>query len=997
MQLTAQKKAAPFLVEPSAYEGVRRIAEKVTGDVEKVSGVRPKIIGAWDVEKAGDVRPEALDSCGVGKPRRFREVVLCATLGKSPLLDRLAAEGKFDPAPLAGKREVYGIRLVKKPWEGAEEALVICGSDKRGTIYGLFALSEYIGVSALCYWGDVEPLRRDEITVRRNIETVSKEPSVKYRGFFINDEWPCFGSWTFSHFGGFNARMYDHVFELLLRLKGNYLWPAMWRSSFPLDGPGSLNEELADLYGVVIGFSHHEPCLRASEEWDLVRGKESVYGNEWNFLTNREGLTRYWADALKRSGKYEHLITIGMRGEHDSSVLDATLERNIHLLKDVITVQRKLIREHVSPDPAKTPQLLALYKEVESFFYGDETVAGLKDWEELTQVILMLCEDNFGFLRTLPTEELREQMAKRGCGFGMYYHFDYHGSPVSYEWLPSTPFSKTWEQMCMAYDYGIREVWIVNVGDLKGNEVALEYFLTLAYDFDTWGSSAPNSWEAYTARWLRRNFPGVEEGIREQIGQVLTQFVDMNGMRRPEALHSGVYHPCHYLETDRMLHWARRIEQTNEAVYRKLGEERYAEAAKAYYSMIYYPAKASVNLLRMHLLAGKNAHYAMQGKTVANEFAQKTADCIREDRRLMEEFASFREGKWKGMELEQHIGFVTWNEDNCRYPLRMLVEPSYKPRMTVSRKDREEIAVKRYGRPMAILVDDFLYEGKEEVCLEIANDGIGELTYEITGGADWLGVFPRKGTVRLQQEVSLRCDRARLGEETRTARLLIRDTETAVAVEIQAKAAAATAPAEAVAAQAAVGGFEPMTFLPERGIVTIEASHYARSRPTSRGGFLELRGYGRSGQGMKVFPTTESFTEDEEVPTLVYRFLAEAPGQYQVEIWTAPTNSVHNRRALRVLLGAPDGSRQTVEILPSDFRAGDGSDARWSLGVLNQIRVTKTAVACVAGVQELSVGALEAGLVLERVLIYPPGRGPLPSYLGPEESRFCFVRADQPE
>lgn len=238
-----------------------------------------------------------------------------------------------------------------------------------------------------------------------------------------------------------------------------------------------------DCYGIVMSNSTHEPCLRHSEEWDLVRGEDSVYGNEWSYLTNREGLIRYWRDGLLRSGKYENIITIGMRGERDSLMLgeDASLEQNISLLKEIITEQRKLIRECVGENE---PEMLALYKEVEAYYYGDETTPGLKDWDGLDGVTLMLCEDNYGNMRTLPTEEMRSH---RG-GFGMYYHFDYHGSPVSYEWVNSSYLPKIWDQMTMAYDFGVRDIWIVNVGDLKFQEYPLSFFMDLAYDYEKWGS-----------------------------------------------------------------------------------------------------------------------------------------------------------------------------------------------------------------------------------------------------------------------------------------------------------------------------------------------------------------------------------------------------------------------------------------------------------------------------------------------------------------------------
>ena len=966
-----------FTVEPDAFEGVKRIAQKVAADFEKVCGVLPAIAGELP---------------------KGENTVIFATLGKSPLTDKLIRENKFDPSLIRGKREVYQIKLIDdpfagspfngEPFNGVSKALLICGSDKHGTIYGMFALSEYIGVSPLHFWGDARPAKKERIEITGDIETVSKEPSVKYRGFFINDEWPCFGNWTFAHYNGFTAEMYDHVFELLLRLKGNYLWPAMWTSSFALDGPGNRNEELADIYGVVIGASHHEPCLRASEEWDKVRGKDSVYGNEWNYYTNKNGLIRYWEDGLKRSGKYEKIITIGMRGERDSSMLgdDSALKDNIDLLKDIIKNQRELIKKHVNPNLDEVPQLLAIYKEVEEYFYGSEQVAGLKHWDGLDGVICMFCEDNFGFMRTLPTRDIRQ----RKGGFGMYYHFDYHGGPISYEWMPSTTFERTWEQMCMAYDYGIKDVWIVNVGDLKFNEVPLAYFLELAYDFDKWGTNAPNSIDAYTKTWLEKTFPLAGADIREKIASVLHGYIRMNAMRRPEALNAGIYHPCHYLEADRMLALAENIEKTNEEVFSALAENE----KESYYSMIYFPAKASVNLLRMNLYAGKNRHYANQGKKIANKYSGLVTMCIEKDLALHNEYASFKNGKWKGMELERHIGFVKWNEDNCRYPLRLQVEPAYKPRMVVSRKDREEVYSKAYGSPMTLAIDDFLYIGNNEVVLEIANDGIGAIDYTIEpqGEYDWLEISSVKGTVEEQEEIILRCNRQKLNNEIQCARLLVKDKETTVAVEIKAK-------------NTAVHNLPPMTFLGNDGLIVMEANHFCDKKDTPKGtpegkpagGFVELKNYGRSsvmsnGAGMKVFPSTADFTERDEKPSITYRFLVEESGAYTAEIWTTPANSLQNKRPLRILLTDSQGRDQIVTAVPPDFMAGSPSDKRWCAGVLDQIRICKAPLTLEKGAREISVGALEAGLVLERVLIYRDGSpcmhdgAPLESYLGPPES-----------
>lgn len=953
--LAEQNKAIPFVVEQSAYEGVKRIFGKVAKDVEKVSGVLPQVS---EVVNAKDIQAE--------------EIVFAATVGNSALLDELDAAGKIDKSAVEGKWEVFSLQLVEAPFPGVKKALVIFGSDKRGTIYGMFRLSEYIGVSPMCYWGDAEPEKQDKLMLTEDIVMVSKEPSVKFRGFFINDEWPCFGNWTFSHFNGFTAEMYDYVFEFLLRMKGNYLWPAMWSSSFPLDGPGCLNEELADIYGVVIGFSHHEPCLRASEEWDKVRGVDTVYGNEWNYYTNAEGLAKYWEDGLARSGKYEHLITIGMRGERDSSMLgpDATLKDNIDLLKDIIKKQRELIGKHVNADVDSVPQLLALYKEVEAYFYGDEQTEGLKNWDELENVIFMLCEDNFGYMRTLPTEEMR----KHKGGFGMYYHFDYHGGPISYEWMPSTTFGKTWEQMTQAYDFGIRDVWIVNVGDLKGNEVALHYFLNLAYDYEKWGSSAPGSYNCYMKQWVKQVFPAVSEELQEQIATVYSSYVELNAKRRPEAQNANIYHPCNYSEADRMLERAARVDELNEAVYAQLT----GNAKVAYWSMMYFPAKASMNLLRMNLYAAKNKHYALQGRKVANKYAKLVDECIALDKQLVAQFGDFRDGKWRGMELEQHIGFTKWNDDGWRYPLKMQVEPVTKARISVSRADDDILAVKNYGTPMCIIVDDFLSEGVTQTAVEISNDGVGSLNYRITVENGelpaWLKVCPMEGTVEDLERVTILCERQDLPVEMETVRLLISDGDATVAVQIRGQQCAETAKLPT--------GY----FTDDNGVIVMEANHFLTKKDLSDAAYTLIPDCGRSGNGMKVLPATASYAEGEDKPEITYGFYIKEAGTYNVEVWTAPSNSlVHGKEVAVAIRANAEGSKK-LQILSPKFRGGDNAEWAWCQGVLDHIRVTATTLDFAQGLQTLTIGALDSGVMLERILVYPANEQLKVSYLGPVES-----------
>jgi len=494
--------------------------------------------------------------------------------------------------------------------------------------------------------------------------------------------------------------------------------------------------------------------------------------------------------------------------------------------------------------------------------------------------------------------------------------------------------------------------------------------MELAYDFEKWGTNSPNNIKEYTAIWLKNTFPFAQEQLRDKISRVLHGYIKLNSLRRPEAQNADIYHPCHYLETDKMLKLADEIDNLNEEVFSTLNEK------DAYYSMIYFPAKISINLLKMNLYAGKNNHFARQGKKTANKYSDMVTMCINKDRELAEEFASFKNGKWKGMEMGAHIGFVKWNEDNCRYPLRMHVEPAHKPRMAVSRKDREEIYSKTYGTPMTIIVDDFLYPGNDEVILEIANDGIDSIEYtiEVKGDYSWLEISSFKGKVEDQEEIILRCKREKLTENIQTVKLLIKDKETVVAVDVSAKAANTK-------------GLPSMTFLQNNGVITIEANHYCDKKDVSGAGFFELKNYGRSGCAMKVFPTVINFGEDSLKPSLTYRFLIEEPGEHIIEVWTTPTNPVQIEKPLRFLL-TEQKSKQLITAVPSDFKAGSPSDERWCEGVLNNIRICKTQLNLEKGLREITIGAIDAGFIIERILIYREEMPPLVSYLGPPESFF---------
>lgn len=954
-----------FIIPKEEGEGVRKVAQKVAEDVEKTTGLHPSL---------------ALDG------KNLNQAVIAVTAGNGKTA-KLLEQRIPELEKVKGKWEVYGFYLMEHPYPGVEQGLIIYGSDKLGTIYGLFHLSELLGVTACTFWGDAghpvyekRVLKTRENTEKSQIDSyifvengISREPSVKYRGFFINDEWPCFGNWTFSHFKGFTAQVYDHVFEYLLRMKGNYLWPAMWTSSFLLDGPGMESMKLADAYGIYIGMSHHEPCMRSSEEWDLVKGKDSPYGEDWSYLTNKEGLLKYWEDGLKRCCGHQVFPTIGMRGERDSKMLgeDAQVEENVRVLKDIITQQRRLIRENLEQKGQTYPLLFAVYKEVEDYYFGDSKTAGLRDFQELDGVTLMLCEDNFGNMRALPRKEER----CRNGGFGMYFHLDYHGGPCSYEWVASTPVTKIWEQMSMAYEYGIQDVWIVNAGDVKFQEYPLNFFMDMAYDFETWGKK--EAAYHYVRKWTREQF-GTYTTKEEQdkIAWILEEYIRLNHLRRPESCNDKVYHPAHFEEGRKMLLRCKKLEQENEAMLALLKERGREEA---YFSMIYYAAAASANLLKMHLYAGMNHHFAIQGKAVANEMGDKMEECIARDEQLSEKMRRFKDGKWAGMESACHIGFTNWNSEDWRYPLKYVVRLPKQPRLVVSRADEEAYYTNQYF-PIPILVDDFSTSQRKKITLEIANGGQGVVKWSVDESCPWLSFSAMQGETKFQDRLTLTVHRELLPlEEEQEFCFYIRAGEESVPVQVRAK-------------RRDFSMIPSGCFLPQKGRYVIPAVEYIEKTEGfyegKKAAYERLEDYGKYETGMKIFPVTSAFVKEDtgenQAPSLTYSLWVEEEGRYELQLHTSPANPLVYGEMLTVGLSCNQEKATELILTDKDYKGGDNACAAWEHAMLVQEHVSKKEIILHKGENKITLYAREAGLVLERLVLHPAGEPIEVSYLGPD-------------
>ena len=975
-------KAAELLVEKEAYEGVRMIADTIAEDLGMVSDMEPEIRASFS-------------EC------RADRVILAATLEKSAILERLEREGKISLDEIRGKREVYQFQGIDEPFSECpqiRELLLIAGSDKRGTIYGMFRLSELCGVSPLVYFGDAIPEKREKLMVDTTKVFVSKVPSVKYRGFFINDEWPAFGNWCMEKFGGINAKAYRKIFELLLRLKGNYMWPAMWRSVFSEDGPGLANAELADQLGVIIGLSHHEPMCRAGAEWQRIY---RTYGTDasWSFISNSEAITKFWEDGILRNKPFENLVTIGMRGENDSKLMPegSTMKDNVEVIKKAIRTQHALLKKHWNPDLKEVPRMLAIYKEVEDYYYGDESCEGLKDWEELKDVIFLLSDDNYGHLRRLP--QGREQ--QHPGGFGMYYHFDYHGAPVSYEWTNCNRLTKTWEQMTQAYEAGVREMWIVNVGDLKAVEYPLCYFMELAYDYESWGGSQVNKTEEFARCWVDTQFGSrLTDAQKEKVLAVLDGYTKWNAARFPEAMREGIYHPVHFREGERVLRMVSGIIELAE----ELKSELSGPARITYQSMIYYPAVASLNMVLAWLETGFNKELARRGCVYANVHGKKAMEHVEADERIVQAYHAFYDGKWNHVMDSAHTGFRDWDDKNWTYPTVETVMPLPIGKVVVSFRGSEQYHLGAHWQDRGPLVnDDFTRPDMTEVLLDLDSRGKVSFSYELGADCPWLSCDEPSGRVEVSEggrkTLHFTVDREKLrGKDEAKCRLNVlfdngQRTFSNLLFQAENLEAQIIAPRQdsfgethgGADRQKEILGNGRHLFLERQGILSIRAEHYSEKGDLDGKGFEVIEHLGREGAAIKALPAMEVYENAKEAPFVKYEFLAEQAGSYHVQFVLLTRNPSVKGGRIRFAVSINDKEPKTLYGVSEKYYT-EWFDKDWANGVRDHARRVETEVTLKEGRNELFVYAGDPGFVLEKIILWPADQGLPESYFGPEES-----------
>jgi hypothetical protein len=529
---------ATICVDPDDFTAVQIAASLLQQDLKAVTGKEPE-----------------LKNTITGLPKT---VIIIGSADRSSFISQLIRQKKINITTIKGKWEAYQLQVVSNPFNGVEHAIVITGSDRRGTAFGVFDLSKQLGVSPWYWWADVPVKKKSSIYMKKGM-VFRDAPKVKYRGIFINDEAPALSNWSRSTFGGFNHKFYEKVFELMLRLKANYLWPAMWGNAFYYDD--SLNIKTADNYGIVIGTSHHEPLMRAHEEWKYF-GK----GRKWNYDSTEAGLKEFWRGGMQRAWN-EKIVSVGMRGDGDEPMSRQTATA---LLERIVKDQRQIIEEVSGKPSSETPQLWALYKEVQDYY--DK---GMRVPDDVT---LLLCDDNWGNIRKLP----RLDEKPRKGGYGIYYHFDYVGGPRNYKWVNTNPIPRVWEQMHMAWEYNARQIWIVNVGDIKPMEFPISFFLDYAWNPEKIGA---DDLQKYTEQWAAAQFG---KKYARDIADILAKYAKYNSRRKPELLDANTYNLHNYDEFRTVVtDYYNLLEKAEE-----INNEIPLEYLDAYFQLVLHPVKA---------------------------------------------------------------------------------------------------------------------------------------------------------------------------------------------------------------------------------------------------------------------------------------------------------------------------------------------------------------------------------------------------------------------
>ncbi|KAF2755146.1 hypothetical protein EJ05DRAFT_503454 [Pseudovirgaria hyperparasitica] len=951
IKLASRYEYVQIAIDGADWPGVIRAAKDLAVDFGRVTGTNGTVSLIGGSNSTDHGTPIGLNA----------GMIIAGTIGNSPTIDSMIESGMVNVSKIQGQWEAFVSTIVPSPMPGVHEALVIAGADRRGTIFGLYDVSEQIGISPWYWFADVPWQQHDGIYALRTTKEQGS-PSVKYRGFFINDEAPALTGWMNQRYAkskygsAFGSDFYSHVFELLLRLRANYLWPAMWGSMFNVDDLDS--QPLAEEYGIVMGTSHTEPMMRATNE------QTTFMKGPWQWNMNNASMYSFMQDGAERAKGHESLFTMGARGNADTALNG---DDAISQLESIIENQRKILND-VYGNESSMPQMWCLYKEVQDYYDYD----GLRAPDDVT---LLWVDDNWGNIRRLP---IGNETGRSG-GAGVYYHFDYVGDPRNYKWINTIQLQRTWEQMHFAYERDAREIWIVNVGDIKPLEIPISHFFDLAYDIEQYRTPESTSW--WTEQWAAREF-GSE--LAADVAQVIMTYSNLAGKRKYESMDSSIYSIINYDEANTVI----RQWQDLSAEAQDLSDRLDVEARPAYFEMILHPVLAGATVYDIHISAAKNRLYTWQGRTSANSIANHVLDQWNFDHELTQQYNQLLDGKWNHMMDQTHFYNNYWQG-----PMRQSTPSLYYIQLS-ERGLAGDLGFAVEGQNGTVPGDD-KYHGNGGASLtfppidpyspnrwiDIFSSGTTNATWSLEGPSyirfsqSFGEISPSVNPSDIRVWVSVDWTRAPTGS---TMARINATSSTNYGTQYEAPILYLPINNTKLPANFTSG------FVESDATISMEAEHYSRMTGSSDAlSYFTIPNYGKTLSGVALTDYNAP-SQNTSGPSLEYDFYAFSNISRVANISLILGQSLNTipSRPLRYAIGIDDQETKTVAYITD--RPRGTSPLGWEAAVLDAAWNSTSNHTITAGKHTLKFWALEPGLILTKIVINLGGVRQ--SYLGPPES-----------
>ncbi|EJD06971.1 uncharacterized protein FOMMEDRAFT_131740 [Fomitiporia mediterranea MF3/22] len=945
--------AAPLYLSEDEWPGVQRAAADFASDIQKVTGKTPK---------ASNVTASVKTSA---------TPIIIGTLGKSSLIDAVVNHTQLDVSSVSGQWESFMTKLVKNPLPGVSQAYVIVGADKRGTIYAMYDLSEQIGVSPWYWWADVPTTKNAQIFFSAS-GCSHGSPTVKYRGIFFNDEQPALQNWAMEKFTNgtgaaltgspFNHFFYAKVFELILRLRGNFMWPG---NAFGVDD--TQNQPLADWFGIVMGTSHEEPMMRSIPvEW-------SLFGvGPWDYSTNAQFIYNFWVNGTERAKPYENIFTVGMRGDGDLPASEGT---DIQLLEKIMSDQRQILMSvYNTTDVTDIPQAWALYKEVLGY-YDD----GMRVPDDIT---LLWSDDNWGNMVRLPVPD----EFNRTGGAGVYYHV---GDPRDYKWITSTQMAKTFDQLSQAVERHATRLWVVNVGDLKPYELNTEFLLSYGWNSSRW---SPNNLNTFVSSWAQREFD-VSPSVANEIVTIMTNLTRWNNRRKPELLNGTTFSLTDYREAENVVTAWDALLNASTKIYNSLS----SDFQPAFFETVQHPILASSTLGKMWIAQGMNNLHSTQGRLSTNNLADEVEDLFMQDYDIETEYHQLLGGKWDHMMDQTHVQYFYWQQpmSNTMPPVSR-VQPKKASLAGVMRispegtmgtwpGDNPNQCALGYGCPPYTMTLD-AYVPFQSRFIDVGAGGPTPFTFTSTSNESWLTLTPNKGSVspsnpELRVEATVDWSKVQGSQMATINFVATANGQMPLSVPVFFVANHTVAPSS----------FHG--FVEGDGGISIEAAHASRNTSVAGITWTEIPDYGKTLSGVTPWPRSgnnfNNFTAGSG-PSIEYDFYnfntIGGNGTVSANVLVSPTlNFMGPDRPIKIAVQMDNQSPQTVAFippappgqLPAQWDGNDGFVANAAVSVLTNWTAPP-------GAHTLKLWMVEPAVIVQKIVI--DTGGVRPSYLGPPES-----------